>query len=181
MKKSALLIIDIQKDFTESSGRLPVDPNHAEQIISNINSIIASAETIDLLPVYIGNEYRKYDPLNVFRNFASLEASEGSKLDPRLQVKNSHYFSKQTENAFSNSFLVEFLRTSCVEYVYLCGLYAEACVFKTFQGPRKLGLASSIVRDAIASKTENRRQSMLIKYARLGANFVSTSELVKQQ
>jgi nicotinamidase-related amidase len=36
MKKSALLIIDLQKDFTQSSGRLPVDLIHAEQMIANI-------------------------------------------------------------------------------------------------------------------------------------------------
>lgn len=72
MKKSALLVIDVQKDFTQSSGRLPVDLNHAARMIANINAIVASTDTEILLPIYIANEFRKFDPLNIFRNFSAI-------------------------------------------------------------------------------------------------------------
>lgn len=177
--KSALLVIDVQKDFTQPSGRKPVSPRQAEQIIGNINTILFLAEINGLLPVYIGNEFRKYDPLNIFRNFAALEGSDGSKLDRRLQVRNSHYFSKQTGDALTNSSLVSFLRAAGIEHIYLTGLYAEACVFNTFQGAQKHGFTCSVVADAIASKTEARRQRMVKKFAGLGASIVSSADLVK--
>ncbi|MGH8460316.1 MAG: cysteine hydrolase family protein [Stenotrophobium sp.] len=181
MKNGALLVIDIQKDFTLPSGRLPVESSQAEQIISNINRIIGSKEADGLLPLYIGNEFRKCDPLNLFRNFCALQGSEGSKLDPRLKIVNSHYFAKQRGNAFSNAALASFLRSADITHVYLSGLFADACVFRTFEGARKLGLACSVVSDAIAAKTAARRQKMVEKFSTLGAEIVSTEQLLRQK
>jgi nicotinamidase-related amidase len=178
MKKSALLVIDVQKDFTQSSGRLPVDLNHVEQMIANINAIVASTDTETLLPIYIGNEFRKLDPLNIFRNFCAIRGTAGCGLDPRLKIVGDMYFSKEEGDALSNPALVSFLRKSKIEHLYLTGLQAEACVYRTFRGALKHGFSCSVIQDAIASKTEARRQRMLRKFASQGANIVSTTQLL---
>jgi nicotinamidase-related amidase len=178
MKKSALLIIDVQKDFTQSSGRLPVDLNHAEQMIANINAIVASTDRETLLPIYIGNEFRPLDPLNIFRNFAAIRGTEGCGLDPRLKIVGDMYFSKEEGDSLSNPALVSFLRQSKIDHLYLTGLQAEACVYRTFRGALKHGFSCSVIEDAIASKTEAKRQSMLKKFASQGASIVSTAQLL---
>jgi nicotinamidase-related amidase len=178
MKKSALLVIDVQKDFTQSSGRLPVDLNHAERMIANINAIVASTDTATLLPIYIGNEFRKFDPLNIFRNFSAIRGTAGCGLDPRLKIVGDIYFSKEEGDALSNPALVSFLRESTIEHLCLTGLQAEACVYRTFRGALKHGFSCSVIQDAIASKTEAKRQSMLRKFASQGANIVSTAQLL---
>ena len=180
MKKSALLVIDVQKDFTQSSGRLPVDLNQAEQMIANINAIVASTDTEILLPIYIGNEFRKFDPLNIFRNFSAIRGTAGCGLDPRLKIVGDMYFSKEEGDALSNPSLVSFLRESKIEHLYLTGLQAEACVYRTFRGALKRGFSCSVIQDAIASKTEARRQRMLRKFASEGANIVSTAQFLER-
>jgi nicotinamidase-related amidase len=179
MNASALLVIDVQNDFTQPSGRLRVDRTQAEEMIANINAILTSPKAGVLLPIYIGNEFHKFDPLNIFRNFASLEGTKGAKLDPRLKVVNNHYFSKRQGDAFSNPALVDFLRNAKIERLYLAGLQAEACVYRTFLGARKRGFSCSVIEDAVASKTEARRPKMIRRLAREGAEIVVTKQLLE--
>ena len=178
MNKSALLVIDVQKDFTQSSGRLPVDLNQVEPMIANLNAIVASTDKEALLPIYIGNEFRKLDPLNIFRNFSAIRGSDGCRLDARLRIVGDIYFPKEEGDALSNRALLSFLRKSKIEHLYLTGLQAEACVYRTFRGAQKHGFSCSVVQDAIASKTEAKRHRMLNKFASKGATIVSTSELI---
>jgi len=178
MKKSALLVIDVQKDFTQPSGKLPVDLNHAERMIANINAIVASTDTETPFPINVGNEFRKLDPLNIFRNFSAIKGTEGCGLDPRLKIVGDMYFSKEEGDALSSRALVSFLRKSKIDPLYLTGFQAEACVYRTFRGALKRGFSCSIIEDTIASKTEARRQSMLRKFASHGANIVRTPQLL---
>jgi nicotinamidase/pyrazinamidase len=180
MKKSALLVIDVQKDFTQSSGRLPVDMNQAEQMIANLNAIVDSLDPDSTLTVYIGNEFRKFDPLNIFRNFFAIGGADGCRLDPRLKIARKYYFSKQEGNALSNASLVSFLRQSNIEHLYLTGLQAEACVYRTFRGALKHGFSCSVIQDAIASKTEAKRQRMLREFSSQGANILSTAQFLER-
>lgn len=179
MKTSALLAIDIQNDFTQPFGRMPVDAAQAERVIANLNEVIALTHRSNLLPVYIGNEFNRYDPLNLLRNFAALRGSEGRKLDPRLRFASDNYFAKRQDNAFSNPSLTAFLRNRSIEHLYLAGVYAEACIFRTLKGALRLKFSCAVVSDAIAGKTEASVQQMLGKYMGLGGKVVTTADLVE--
>ena len=91
---SALLIVDIQNDFTGVNGKYPIDRSQSDEIINNINKLINNAQQLNLTVVYIGNEYSLFDPLNIFRNFSAIAGSDGAKLNPKLTVKNKNYFTK---------------------------------------------------------------------------------------
>src|SRR5215510_5472962 len=95
ISQKAMLIIDLQNDFTGQNAKMPVDRNQATQMISNLNLIIDKSKELNLTVIYIGNEYSKYDILNVFRNFAAIKGTEGSKMDHRLHVATNNYFSKK--------------------------------------------------------------------------------------
>ena len=73
MNNKALLVIDIQNDFTSDIARMPVDVNQCESIIFKINNLIDSASEKKMTVIYIGNEYSKFDLWNIFRNFASIK------------------------------------------------------------------------------------------------------------
>jgi nicotinamidase-related amidase len=176
----ALLVIDIQHDFTQPNGRMPVAADQAEQTITNINAMLEASEAKAVLPVYVGNEFGRFDPLNLFRNFASVKGTAGSRLDPRLRVVGNGYFSKRTGNAFSNPGLASFLREAGVEQLYLTGLYAEACVFETFKGARRLGFDCVVVKDAIATKTDERRRAMTERFSTLGAKLTTTAQWLER-
>ena len=168
-----LLILDIQNDFTSAGAKFPVDPTQAEEIIANINILIANSKKNDLLPIYIGNEYSQRDILNIFRNFAAIKDSEGSKIDDRLDVVNNHYFPKHRGNAFTNKMLKEFLDRLAITELYIAGLYAEACVWATVRAAKKRGFIVTVLSDCIASKTGKKRKSLIEKYKNAGVAVLS--------
>ena len=174
----ALLIVDIQNDFTGQQARMPVEKSQASEIISNINSLVGYAQQGEWVVIYIGNEYSSLDPLNIFRNFAAIRGSEGAKLDPKLAVINQNYFSKKTENAFSNPELLTFLKQNKINEILVTGVYAEACILQTIKGGLRNGFRVKAVANGIGTKSQRKRQNCLDKYKKLGAEVVDTNQLI---
>jgi maleamate amidohydrolase len=173
----ALLIVDVQNDFTAANAKMPVDQNQAAIMISNLNGIISKSKELNLTVIYIGNEYSKFDVLNIFRNFAAVKGTEGTKMDARLTLVNDNYFSKNKGNAFSNSKLPTFLKQNNITEIYIAGLYAEACIYATTKGSIKQHFATTILSDCIATKSDSKRNKMMAKYEKVGAKIISSSEL----
>jgi maleamate amidohydrolase len=174
----ALLVIDIQQDFTGPAARMPVDPQQASRMIENVNLLSSTFAASGWPVVYIGNEYSVWNPLNVFRNFAAIKNTPGIQLDERLQGAKAVYFSKSQGNALSNSNLVSYLNAQKINKLYVTGLYAEACLLATIRGAIRHQFSVTAVTDAIATKTEAKRQKMITQYAQLGALVVPTSSLI---
>lgn len=175
----ALLILDIQNDFTSSTAKMPVDTNQAREIIANINKLTANTQANGLLPIYIGNEFSKNDILNIFRNFAAIKGSEGCKIDERLNVVNNNYFSKNRGSAFTNKLLAAFLELRKINELYVAGLYGEACVRATVKSAIKHGYNVTVLSDCIASKTDKKRKSTIEKYRNTGVRVISGEAIGK--
>ncbi|HVZ57683.1 MAG TPA: isochorismatase family cysteine hydrolase [Chitinophagaceae bacterium] len=176
--KKALLILDIQDDFTGDNARMPMDAVQVKQMIDNLNSLITKLDPSSYEIVYIGNEFSKHDFLNVFRHFAAIKGTAGTKQDHRLKIISENYFPKNKENAFSNPELNAFLKSKSVTELYLGGLKAEACVFSTAKGAVRKGYKVHILTDCIATTTNKKRIKTLPKYVKAGAYNV-TSETIK--
>ncbi len=178
--KQALLVIDIQNDFTGDRARKPIDRIQADEIIGNINKIIERAHLLDLTVIYIGNEYSFIDPLNIFRNFAAIKGTEGAKLDPNLKIIDRNYFSKQTRNAFSNPALNTFLKQNGIGKLLITGVYAEACILRTIEGGLQNGFQVEIIADCVGTVSIEKRQACLHKYKKMGVKIVETDMLIKR-
>lgn len=177
LTKKALLVVDIQEDFTGENARMPVDSLQATQMIGNLNQIIDKSHDLGLTVVYIGNEYTKYNLLNIFRNFAALRGTDGAKMDKRLHVVTKNYFSKSRGDAFSNPNLDKFLKDNDITDVYIGGLYAEACISATTKGAIRHNYLTTVLTDCIATKTEKKRQKMIGKYKEMGAKTMISDQL----
>ncbi len=176
----ALLVIDIQEDFTGQQAKLPIDRTQANEIVGNINMLIDRARVLGLTIIYIGNEYSMFDPLNIFRNFAALKGSEGAKLDPKLKIIDCNYFPKQTGDSFSNPELAIFLKQQNIRKVLLTGVYAEACILQTVKGALKNSFQVVAIADCIGTKSFSKRQICLEKYRQMGAKIETTDRLICQ-
>jgi nicotinamidase-related amidase len=174
----ALLVVDIQNDFTGQQAKMPVDQFQSDEIIKNINKLVECAQRLKLRVVYIGNEYNFFDPLNIFRNFAAIQGSEGAKLDPRLVVSNLNYFSKKTGDAFSNPELRVFLKQNDISEVLVTGVYAEACILQTTKGALRNGFYVKVVADAIGTKSQEKRKRCLDEYRKMGVEVVETDKFM---
>ncbi len=175
--KKALLVLDIQNDFTGENAKMAVDTNQAKVMIANLNKIIDKAKENQLTVIYIGNEYSKFDVLNIFRNFASIKGTDGAKIDEKLHVVTNYYFSKQKENAFSNPELAAFLKQQNISELYIGGLYAEACIYSTIKSAIRHNYPITVLTDCIATKTEKKRTEMIEKYKKFGAKILMSDQL----
>lgn len=175
--KKALLILDIQDDFTGKQARMPVEPQQANQMIQRLNSLVTRLDPATYEIIYIGNEFRKFDFLNLFRNFAAIKGTSGTKLDNRLVISSKNYFPKNKENAFSNPALNTFLRSKAVTELFITGLKAEACVYSTTKGAIKNGYKVNILTDCIATTSDKKREKMLLRYIKAGATNLNSSTI----
>ena len=179
MAKQAILIIDIQNDFTGDNAKFPVDKNQAVQMINNLNRLMSNMDLTNMEIVYIGNEYSKWNVLNVFRNFAAIKGTDGSKQDGRLHILSKNYFSKTEGNSFSNPKLDAFLKEKNINKVFISGLYAEACIYATVRGAVKNKYTTTVLSDCVATKSDDKRVRTLREIEKLGAEIVASDALFR--
>ena len=147
----ALLVIDVQDDYTGVSGRKdPIYKNIDDQI-ARINKLIDKASSSGMQVMYIRHLFSN----NIItRNMIgrTIEGLPGTELDKRIKVVSTNEFTKKISDAFSNPKLSEFLTTHHVNELYLTGLDGVYCVYKTAQGGMNRGYHVTVVTDAVMSR-----------------------------
>jgi len=175
----ALLVLDIQKGFISEKARMPVAKHQIDPMLVEVNKIIEKAESRGIPVVYIGNEY---EPKQFIANFitkkSALKGSEGAKLDERLLRVNDIYFPKNKSNALSNSDLVSYLTANGIKHIVIAGLFAEACVAATALDSIRRNFIVTVVRDAVASSNNSKREKSLKYLNSKGVNIIDSSKLI---
>jgi nicotinamidase-related amidase len=172
---SAVLLIDLQTDFLDPRGRMPVDWHDAEAVIDAANAILSGQVLRGVLPIAIVNEFSPSARIaNFFRHNAAIAGSEGAKQDARIaQREDMAIFAKQRASAFSNGDLTSFLRARHVAKLYVAGVFAEGCVRATVLGAMKLGFEVFVFADAVASNARWKKWLALWSMRRAGAVIVT--------
>lgn len=154
-KTSALLLLDLQKDFLYADGRLPIPTAKADKLILVANHLIRHFQQRSNPVVLIGNEFSKTDWIgNWFRNKATVKSSDGTQLDPRLERESCPYFPKSKGDAFSNPDLDAYLRQQQTGSLCIGGVYTEGCIRATAVGAIARGYRVYLVTNAVASNSE---------------------------
>lgn len=149
----ALLVLDVQKDFTSDAARMPVSKDLVAPMLQNINSLISESQTRGDVVVYVRNVFPKSDIANYFRHFAAVEGSPGIAFDDRLKVVSEYVFDKEQPDAFSNKKLESFLVANQIGEVTVCGVFADQCVYWTSRGALNRGYKVNYAVDAVAAKS----------------------------
>jgi nicotinamidase/pyrazinamidase len=144
----ALLVIDVQEDYTGITGRKPPLLKNIESQVNNINTLIEKASKLGMQVVYIR---QIYDNNFITRRFIgrTIEGLPGTEVDGRIKVINGNDFTKKIYDAFSNPKLEAFLIKNQVDELYLVGLDAAYCVFYTARGALNRGYKVTVVEDAV--------------------------------
>ena len=175
----ALFIMDMQKDFTEETGRLPVDMAQAEGVLANINDLILSSGKQRMDVIYIRNEFpRRAFLANRFRNFAAVEGEEGSDFDDRLILSGGPVFTKKKPDAFSSEMLKNYLKANGIGVIYITGVYADQCVLRTALRAVKNGYRVICLEDSVAGKNGERVTRAVRKMERAGISIMTTEEIL---
>lgn len=180
MKKTAILIMDVQKDFVGESARMPVAKHQIEPMLDAINSVIQTpSEHTEV--IYIVNHFEKSSWIsNFFRRYAAMKGTEGAQLDDRLLVVNEQIFVKKVSDAFSNPDMERFLTDKQVDEIVFTGLYAEGCVYYTACSAIKRGYRVTLLKDAIVGANDAKREKALRKLEKQGATTATAQEFRKR-
>jgi maleamate amidohydrolase len=178
--KTAIMILDIQKDFVGEQARMPVAKHQINPMLQNINKVIEKANKLNMPIIYIGNEFTRTQFIaNWFRNQAALKGESGTELDERLLVVNDIYFPKKQGDAFSNSHLIDYMNTSGIQHLVISGLFAEGCVSDTAKSAVRRGFNVTVLQDTVAGATDAKREKALLKLRKYGISIKNSDELLK--
>jgi nicotinamidase-related amidase len=129
----ALLVMDMQLDLVGENAKMPIE-NSVENLIKTVNSIIDDFNSEGYEIIYIRSVFSKYDIANFFRNKACITGTKGIEIDPRVNIVSVNIFDKKGSSAFSNKDFENYLIENQINELYLIGVMAEGCVYKTAIG-----------------------------------------------
>jgi len=170
--KKALLIIDMQIDYIGENGKFTIENNQIENLIGITNNIIDEYYKNNYKIIYIRNIFRENDFKNIFRNYAAIEGSSGIEIDPRINIVSENIFDKYTPTAFSNVDFEIFLVENHINELFLCGVMADQCVYKTAISAYNKGYIVNYFANAVGSLSVKNIEKAIKKLNKKGINII---------
>jgi nicotinamidase/pyrazinamidase len=181
-QQKAILVVDIQEDYTGLTAKPPFPYKDSERLIGLVNKVIKKAAEQKFAIVYITQEFdgmlgKTFSTL--FCHGTAIKGQPGTRLDSRLHLVSPNHFSKPKANAFSNQELGAFLEKHHIHDLYLVGLDAAFCVDQTAKGGVHLGYNVHVIHDCIVTRFEKRWKRLHQKYAQKGITLISSHEFLE--
>ena len=173
--ESALLVIDIQEATTGNLSMTPFFKEKSEEFIKNINRVIDSCKTRDILIILIRNEIT--NPLINLVNNSYAKGSPGAQFDKRLNTTSGIVVVKKAMDSFKNTNLDSLLTSNKVSKLYIVGLDAADCINATVEAAQNRKYNVNLIEEAILSETTESRDSMIIVFKERGVNVLPIDSL----
>jgi len=173
----ALVIIDIQEDYTGSRARAPYPAS--EQLLLRINELSQAAADAGWPVVYVRQIFSRSVSQLVSRLMLggdALESSPGASFDRRLRLVSSHRFEKPFSDAFSSPPFEALIVKQNIGELYLVGLDGAGCVDRTARGAMRRGLSVTLIEDAIATRDADEYLVVQRDYPALGVRRLMSRE-----
>jgi len=170
--RKALVLIDLQYDFLDARGRMPVAADRIQPMLAEIGKAAASASAAGDSIIAVANRFARLDPGNLFRRFAAVAGSPGAAWDARAPKPNAGCFIKASGSAFSNPEFERALRENGIGEMVLTGVYTSGCVAATAKGGLKRGFKVSLLAPGTADSSERARQSAIGRLEKAGVRIV---------
>ncbi len=151
-KNSALLVLDVQKYFTDKYSHAFVPSSIA--IIQNINNMIECFNSLDL-PILFTKHFNSDNDSNLMNKWWNKRLEKESEyfdLDESIILKNNSIFiEKEHYDAFHETNLDIILKDLKVDTLHICGLMTHLCCETTIRSAFVRGYKTFFVFDATAS------------------------------
>ncbi|USG62888.1 cysteine hydrolase family protein [Sneathiella marina] len=173
---TALLIIDMQKDFTHLTGEKAWDTEYLEDRIALINTLAADAKKAGQPVITIRQIFAPgYTSLLVrlLGQGRGATGSAGLDLDDRLTFVADADFTKHIGDAFSSPALNAMLDSHRIGHVKLAGLDGNYCVKNTAEGAVNRGYDVDVIYPAVLSSSLKTWEKQKQRLAGLGVQLNS--------
>jgi nicotinamidase-related amidase len=181
VNKTALLALDLQRDFLRTDGRMSVGAINADIVIATANRMLSHAEFAGWKLILIKNDYRKADRIgNFIRKGAAIEGSIGAEIDPRIRVPAAAaIFTKSKPDAFTNPKLAEIFKGEGIQNLVILGVMAEGCVRATVKSAIRTGFSVTVISDGVASSRDFLKGAGLESMKKAGATLKECAEILE--
>lgn len=133
----ALVVIDVQEDFTRNTGRQAFDPETRDKALAAIGAEIETARTAGIDVIFVKNVFREWPVVMAMKLVAGgigTPGREGLRIDRSLDVGKAPVFEKHIGDSFSSSGFETCLADRKIGALTLVGLDACHCVQLTARG-----------------------------------------------
>jgi len=146
--KSALIVIDVQNDFANPSGKLYA--KGAEKVIQPIKQLIAKARSAGATVIFTQDWHIKDDPeFDIWGEHAVANTWGAEVVEELKPEKSDVIVRKPSYDAFYSTFLDHVLRARKIRKLILTGLLGNVCVLCTGVGAAVRGYELVVPVDAV--------------------------------
>ena len=160
MRKTALVVIDIQNDITK----------HYRDIIDDLNAAIDWAVEREMDIVFI--KHNNLSPGT--RTFKP--DSKGAELVPELKIVSNKVFVKTKANALTSEGFSAYIRENGIDEFFITGADATGCVKSACFNMAKAGYTVHVISDCVTSYDLKKLPEMLTYYSDKGCEVRTLQE-----
>ncbi|WP_213951299.1 cysteine hydrolase family protein [Tepidanaerobacter syntrophicus] len=179
MKDTALLIIDMVKDFTNPNGAVFYPQNR--KILPKIRTIINKCREKDILIIFLRHSYRKnkYDKNLVNMRPNCIEGTGGDEIDEMLPVdeEKDYVIKKRRYSGFFGTDLDLVLRENNIKNVIITGTKTNCCIRATVADAYYLNYNVYVISDCVATNDEIVNQIYLTDISKYFGHVITSEEL----
>ncbi|MCF0230507.1 MAG: cysteine hydrolase [Parasporobacterium sp.] len=182
MNKSALIIVDMVKDFTDPEGLVYYPQN--EQVLPVIIRVLEECRKYDMPVIFLQHCYRQGKPDKNLVNMRPncIEGSGGEDIDSRLNVDPVHDYviRKRRYSGFFGTDLDLVLRENDVKNVIIVGTKTNCCIRATVTDAYYLDYHPIVLSDCVATNSEEVNRVHLEDIRKYLGTVMTSSELFEK-
>lgn len=168
--KTALLIIDLQNDFTLDEGKIPACTSQIPGVIEKINQALEQRNSDGELSALITTRWS--NPLIKLLTKNSVKpASFGAEIDARLSKQIENHFVKTSKDIFTSEGLNKWLSENQIEEIIFSGLALDHCIKVSIKAAISRNYKVAMLTDGLASYKCEEREKYILKFEQLGAKL----------
>lgn len=155
MSKTALIIIDMVRDFTDPEGLVYYPQNR--EILPNIRKVLDICREKDILIVFLRHQNRKGKPDKKAASMRPncIEGTFGVEIDPMLpvDVKKDYVISKRRYSGFFATDLDLVLRENEIRNLIITGTKTNCCIRATVTDAFYLDYEPYVIKECVATNS----------------------------
>ncbi|VEP15731.1 conserved hypothetical protein [Hyella patelloides LEGE 07179] len=149
-QKSALVVIDLQNDFTLENGKAHACISQVDALIPVVNKLSKIFIERKQNVVYFKTEWSIF-LVQLLTGNSVKKGTKGADFDSRLEIVSDNIFTKGNKNIFSSSEFVQFLQTNSIKHLYMAGLATDYCIKISASNAIEREYRVSVVEDGVAA------------------------------
>ncbi len=179
MKETALMIIDMVRDFTDPNGKVYYPDN--AKIMPKVQEMLQFCREHDMLIIFLQHRHRKdkYDKNLVNMRPNCIEGSGGEDIDPRLPVDpvKDYVIQKRRYSGFFGTDLDLVLRENHIKNILIAGTKTNCCVRATVTDAYYLDYEPWVISDCVCTNDDVVNQVHLTDIRKYFGHVATSDEI----